>query len=207
LQSAFVAMRIQKGKVPMKTIALALVGAMSVACYPASGSEPQIWTAVSASAPLTEYRTFSFGLTEEPPAGYEESARSLEVERRAREVVGTALRQRGYIEENTKPSFVVRLGAGTRRVDTGGYREVDPMRRSEDDEDFVDFQKVNVDIYDASTKTKVWRASVVSLVDLTKAIDSVLLQKDVQGMLAAFPVRTMKEGEPAAASVATVGAR
>ena len=88
----------------MKTIAL--VAMLAAACYPARSSGPEVESVAAARAPLAEYRTFTFGFTENPPAAYQASARSLEVERRVRELIGAALREKGYVEDDSKPTFV-----------------------------------------------------------------------------------------------------
>jgi hypothetical protein len=180
----------------MKTIAFALISSLAAAaCYPANSAGPQIQTAASPSAPLAEYRTFSFGLTENSPAAYQASARSLEVEHRMRQLVGSALREKGFVEQDAQPNFLVRFGAGTQKVETASYVEPDPERSSQGDA--IDLQEMKVDIYDASTKTEVWKGSAVSQVDLAKAIDDTMLQRQVQSMLATFPDRSATAGEPA----------
>jgi len=184
----------------MKTIALFAV--LATACYPALGSGPDVQTVASPIAPFGEYQTFSFGFTENPPALFEASARSLEVERRVRDLVGVELREKGYVEDDTKPNFVVRFGAGTQQQeDTRVYD--DGARGSSD---LISFGQIDVDIFDASTRTKVWRGSAVLRVDLTKGIDNSFLQHTVQGVLASFPTRRATEIQPAAGPIAS-GAR
>jgi Domain of unknown function (DUF4136) len=165
--------------------AIALFAVFAAACYPVRSSGPEVQTVVSPSAPFAEYHTFSFGFTENPPTSYQASARSLEVERRVRKLMGAALREKGYVEDDTKPNFVVRFGAGTQQKETGGYVE-----DSTGSPDTVSFGKIKVDIFDASTKTEVWRGSAVSQIDLTKDIDNRLLERTVQGVLASFPTRS-----------------
>src|SRR5579871_6193855 len=115
---------------------------------------------MSESAPFGQYRSFSFGYTEESPTDEQPSPRTLEVERRVRDLVGSALRRRGYVEENTNPSFVVRFGAGFQRMGTRGFEESNPMRS--DDEDYVDLQELKLDVFDAGTKTRIWRGYTIS---------------------------------------------
>jgi hypothetical protein len=106
------------------------------------------------------------------------------------------------VEDDTKPNFVVRFGAGTQQQeDTRAYE--DDARGSSD---VISFGQIKVDIFDASTRTEVWRGSAVSRVDLTKAIDDGLLQRAVQGVLASFPTRRATDIQPAASPIAS-GAR
>ena len=186
----------------MKTIACALVAMMAAACYPARSSGPQVETVASASAPLAEYRTFTFGFTENPPPPYRASARSLEVERRVRELVGAALRQKGYVQDDTKPNFVVRLGAGTQEEIAPDMEDL-TVAASE----ALPLGEIKVRIFDASTKTEFWRGSAVSQIDLTKDIDNNLLERAVQGILESFPTRSVTSVQPAAIPVASTAAR
>jgi hypothetical protein len=186
----------------MKTIALALFSTLAAACYTASAPAPQIQTAASSSAPFAEYRTFSFGFTENPPTAYHASARSLEVEHRVRELTCAALREKGYVKDDAAPNLLVRLGAGTQQ-DTEADVEVDPTWSSK--KDTFDIGKIEVDIFDASTKTAVWRGSAVSQIDLTKNIDNGLLRRVVQSILAAFPRRSSMGGPAEASPVADNG--
>jgi hypothetical protein len=134
----------------MKTIAL--VAMLAAACYPARSSGPEVESVASASAPLAEYQTFTFGFTERPPTAYQASARSLEVERRVRALIGTALREKGYVEDDTKPNFVVRFGAGTQEQEEMVPDMEDP---TVSDSDGLSLGKVNVRIFDASNKVPV----------------------------------------------------
>jgi Domain of unknown function (DUF4136) len=188
----------------MKTIALALVGVLAAACSATNRSGPEIETAASLSAPFAEYRTFSFGFTQDPPRAYQASARSLEVEHRMRELFASALTQKGYVEDGAKPDFVVRFGAGTRRVEMATYLE--PGAGHSADDDAFTFGKMNVDIYDASTKIEVWSGSVVSNIDLAKPIDNRVLERAVQGVLATFPARSAAVDAPAQNPLAATGA-
>jgi hypothetical protein len=158
-------MDLQQRNDPIKPIAFALLSVIgTAACYPASSPGPEIRTAASPSAPFTEYRTFSFESTEGPPTMYQASARSLEVEHRARELVSAALREKVYVMDDAKPSFVVRLEAGTAEyADTNV--EVNPTLSSEADKVYEG--ALEVDVFDASTKTAVWRGSATSHIDQT----------------------------------------
>jgi uncharacterized protein DUF4136 len=169
----------------VKTIAIALASILTAACSASTSLEPQIETAASPSAPLAEYRTFSFGFTENPPTAYQTSARSLEVEQRMRTLICAALQAKGYVRDDAKPNFVVRFGAGIQE-DTVADVELDPTWSFED---ALDFGKIQIDVFDASTKTAVWRGSAISRIDLTKHMDNDLLERAVQGIFATFPKR------------------
>lgn len=178
----------------MKAISLALLGALAIGCSPAVSATVPVHTAVAPGAPLPQYRTFSFGFTEDAPRAYHASARSLEVEHRMRELVASALTQRGYVEDSTKPDFVVRFGAGTRDVEAATAYDGD----SPVSDDSFTLGKMKVDIYDTSTKTEVWQGSIVSKIDLTRPIDDVVIQRAVQDVFATFPPRSAATDEPAA---------
>lgn len=178
----------------MKSITLALLGALAVGCSPAMSATVPVHTAVAPSAALAQYRTFSFGFTEDAPRAYHASARSLEVEHRMRELVASTLTQRGYVQDSTKPDFVVRLGAGTRDVETATtFDGESPVF-----DDSFTLGKMKIHIYDASSKTEVWQGSVVTKVDLTRPIDDVAIQRAVQDVFATFPPRGAATDEPAA---------
>lgn len=185
---------------PMKTIALFAV--LATACSPAFSSAPAVQTVASPIAPFGEYRAFSFGFTENPPALFEASARSLEVEHRVRDLLGVALREKGYVEDDTRPSFVVRFGTGTRQEEES--RVYEDVARGPSD--VFSFGQIKVDIFDASTRTEVWRGTAVSRVDLTKGIDDGLLQRAVEGVLASFPTRRGTDVRAVAAPIAAGGA-
>jgi hypothetical protein len=186
----------------MKTIAFALLTVLGTACYPAVAPGPEIRTAASSSAPFAEYRTFSFGVAETPPTRYQASAHSLAVEHRARQLVSSALREKGYVEDDTKPSFVVRLGAGTQEYAEANV-EQDPTRSSP--KETIDVGKLEVDVFDAFSNTAVWRGSATSYVDLTKDIDEGSLRRAVQAILATFPRHNPTNGQPQATPVGANG--
>ncbi|MGA3122094.1 MAG: DUF4136 domain-containing protein [Polyangiaceae bacterium] len=187
----------------MKTIAFALVCSMASGCYAASASSgPQIETAASPSTPLAAYRTFSFGFTENSPTTFHTSARSLEVDRRIRELIGADLREKGYLEDDTKPNFVVRFGAGTQQ-----QTAADVELKLTSKEDSIDLGKIEIDVFDASTKVAVWQGSAVSHIDLTKDIDNTVLQRAVQGILNTFPSHSPAVSQPAAKTVSAGGAQ
>jgi len=186
----------------MKKITLALVGVLATvasACY-ASTTPPQVQTAASTDAQEHHYDTFAFGWTANPPAEYTASDRSLEVDRRLQEFVSSALRQKGYVEDNSRPSMLVRIGSGDRRVTGNSPEEADPLGASHDD--VLTFEGTKIAIYDAATKTEVWQGTASSLIDPAKGIDNSVLQREVQDAIASFPVRTIMPGKPEASPVA-----
>jgi len=169
----------------MKTIALALLGTLAVACSPATkAAGPEIHTATYPGIGLTQYRTFSFGLALDPNPTYGVSPQSLETDRHMRKFISSVLLQKGYIEDNTNPNFIVRFGAGTKKLDSGA----NPSWSSGVDED-VDVHRIDVEIYDAFTRTEVWTGSVTWKHDLREKTYDGLFPRDVQSLLATFPVR------------------
>lgn len=189
-------------KITMKKITLALVGALATvasACY-ASAPPPQVQTVTSADAQEHHYDTFAFGWTANPPAQYAASARSLEVDHRLRDLVSSALRQKGYVEDNSRPSMLVRIGSGVQQVRGNSTEEADPLGASR--EDVLTFEGTKIAIYDADTKTEVWQGTASSLIDPTKGIDNSVLQREVQDAIATFPVRSVGPNASAPAPVA-----
>lgn len=171
----------------MKTIVLTLVGALATACAPGLELDPEVHVAPSPRVPLAQYRTFSLALEEVPPATYEASPRSLEAESHMRELLRSAFRQKGYVENDKNPDFLIRFGAGTKPLEASPY---DSDLSSSSSDDGVDLQRIGVDIYDAPTNTEVWRGSKVSLVKRkAQSTDDALLQRDLGSLLAVFPVR------------------
>ncbi len=169
----------------MKPTALVLLGSLAAACSPARlEAGPEIHTATSPGAGLTQYRTFSFGLALDPNPTYGVSPQSLDVERHMRKFISSVLLQKGYVEDNINPNFVVRFGAGTKKLDSGA----NPSWSSGVDED-VDVHRIDVEIYDAFTRTEAWTGSVTWKHDLREKTYDGLFPRDVQNLLATFPVR------------------
>jgi len=186
----------------MKKITVTLVGALATvasACY-ASAPPPQVQTAASMDVQDHHYDTFAFGWTANPPAQYVASDRSLEVDHRLRDLVSSALRQKGYVEDNSRPSMLVRIGSGVQEVRANSHDEADPLGVYQDD--VLTFEGTKIAIYDAATKTEVWQGTGRSLIDLTKGIDNSVLQREVQDAIATFPVRSVNPSASAPAPVA-----
>ena len=64
---------------------------------------------------MTQYRTFSFGLARDPNPTYGVSPQSIEVELHMREFISSELLQKGYVEDNIDPNFIVRFSSGTKK--------------------------------------------------------------------------------------------
>ena len=169
------------GETNMKWISIALVSVLA-AC---GTTNPQPKTAAtsiaSPRASLASYHTFSFGLSDQPKSGYEVTPRSLEVQRRLRSVVLTALQQRGYTASDATGDMVVKLATGTgAEVVEGGAERATPTGLANG--------YIGVNIYDGSTGTEVWQGSAFAEIDPAK-IDDSLLQVGVSHMLQDFPAR------------------
>ena len=177
----------------MKILAFVLISTLATGCY-AVGTGPPLVSSPSPTAQLPAYDTFSFGWTASPPDGYEASARSLEVDRRLRDVVGSALRQKGYVEDDANPSVVVRFGAGLKSVVSHPSEEADPLGVVPDE--VLTYEGIQIVVYDAGLKTAVWQGSASSVVDPTREIDIGLLQREVGDALATFPVRKITASYP-----------
>jgi len=160
-----------------KILALGLATS-AVACSTAQPAPRSGASSVAApNADFSHYRTFSFGLAEQPKEGYQVTARSLEVQRRLRAVVSKAMLARGYREDAGKTDFVIRLAAGNGEGPNPAVERatVPPA------EGFI-----AIDIYDTATGSMVWGGSAFAEIDPAK-IDDALLQRGVDHMLASFP--------------------
>jgi hypothetical protein len=165
----------------MRLSTLALLCAV-FSCHATTTSQPQVYAITSPNAALSRYATFSFGLTNEPPAGYGHVARSLEVEHRMRTVVLGALQQKGYVQDSAKPDFIVKYASGTREAEgqSAGYIDDPPSSVQE---------SLSIDVYDAATLNQVWHGLALTEIDRAK-IDDRLLRLSVQAVLATFPARS-----------------
>jgi hypothetical protein len=167
-----------------KTMTLALLGSL-VACAGATPA-PNNAVASSVAAPnvsFAAYHTFTFGLADPPRQGYEVTERSLEVQRRLRIIVKTALEVRGLREAAEKPDLVVRLATGS------GWGSPRPSR----DSALVPSERgpapavgfIGIDIYEGASGGQVWQGSAFAEIDPMK-IDDALLQQGVDHMLQSF---------------------
>jgi hypothetical protein len=146
----------------------------------AAPKSPVVSTVASPQAPLASYRTFSFGLSDQPMAGFAVTPRSLEVQRRLRPAVREALLRLGYVEDQAKGDFVVTLATGS------GSIESPAMERSNAAGLIRGF--IGIHIYDAATSTEVWQGSASAEIN-PQNIDDSLLKMGVERMLADFPMR------------------
>jgi hypothetical protein len=175
----------------MKSIGLVLLGAMT-ACAATSSPNVRVQTDSSAVASFAPYRTFAFGLAGAPPAPFQVSARSFEVERRMRSLVAAELVRKGYTEQagSAHPDLVVTLATG--------YATEDVYVGQEPSTETVEKGAIVIDAFDASSAAQVWHGVGETEVDREKINDQ-LLQTGVQSVLASFPART-SEGRPGVAS-------
>jgi hypothetical protein len=144
---------------------------------------PSKTAATSIAAPhssLASYHAFSFGLADQPKTGYAVTPRSLEVQRRLRPVVLQAFQGRGYVEDQTKADFIVKLAAGTGELPNPGLEHTAPTNLARG--------FIGIDVYDASTGAQVWQGSAYAEIDPEK-IDDALLKMGVTHMLSDFPSR------------------
>jgi Domain of unknown function (DUF4136) len=148
--------------------------------------------AQSVSSPtgsFAHYHTFTFRPSGEPPAPYQLTAASFEVERRITDLVEQDLTKRGYARSDEKADLLIRLSSGRAKVDTSatGYQSGQTPAISENKGVIV------MDAFDASTMTQVWHGSAESQID-PATIDNQLLQRAVDHLVDGFPA-----GAPAAA--------
>jgi hypothetical protein len=164
----------------MKWMNVALLGVVTSCTTAAPPSKTAVATFASPHASFASYHTFSFGLSDQPKAGYEVTPRSLEVQRRLRPVVLEALQGRGYLEDQTKSDFIVKLTAGTGAIPNPSVEHAPPTGLARG--------FIGIDVYDASTGTEVWQGSAFAEIDPEK-IDDTLLKMGVAHMLSDFPAR------------------
>ena len=159
---------------------LALLGA-TFSCHAMASARPEIVRAVmSQDAPFARYHGFSFGLDEQPPVGYEITARSLDAERSARQTVVAELVRKGYVQDDGKADFIVRLSSGTRVVSHSDMESHDAPSTEE--------ANVTIDIYDTATGSQVWHGLAIADLDELQRSGSTV-RGLVQGVFAQFPAR------------------
>jgi hypothetical protein len=171
----------------MKAIAILLVAGIAAcqATTTSSGS-PQVRTTSAEVATFAPFRTFGFRLATEPPAPYQVSSRSFDVERRVRDLVTAELERKGYTE-GPNADFLVRISSGTAQADetqpttTSGGNENQPQA--------VTAGAVIVDAFDGSTSQQVWHGTAQAVID-PQRVDEARLETAVRQMLAPFPARS-----------------
>ena len=175
----------------MKAIAIILAATVA-ACQATTASVPgtsHVQTTSAEAAAFAPLRTFGFRLAEQPPAPYELSARSFEVERRVRELVAAELVGKGYTETGPDADLLIRISSGTSSEDkavpitTSGGTENEPQR--------VTLGEVVVDAFSRGTGQQVWHATAQAEID-PQRINEPALQDTVHRMLTPFPGRTME---------------
>ena len=159
---------------------LALLGATTACAAGAAPNKPMATSFAAPRAPFENYRTFSFGLADQPKVGYEVTPRSLEVQRRLRPAIVEALQARGYVEDATKADIVVKVAAGTGVIPNPAADRAQPGGPARG--------FIGIHIYDAPSGTEVWQGSAFAEIDPEK-IDDALLKRGVEHMLAEFPKR------------------
>ncbi|HET7545993.1 MAG TPA: DUF4136 domain-containing protein [Polyangiaceae bacterium] len=163
----------------MKWTGFALV-AVATACAPAAAPNKPVASSISAPhASLELYRTYTFGLSDQPKAGYVVTPRSLEVQRRLRPAVVEVLQEHGYVENDTKAELIVKLAAGTGEIPNPAAERAVPGKLARG--------FIGIHIYDAQAGTEVWQGSAFAEIEPEK-IDDGLLKMGVNHMLADFPV-------------------
>jgi hypothetical protein len=167
-------------------------------CLAAAPDPPPNTVATAApSSNIASHRTFAFGLTEMPPAGFNSSPRTFEVQRRVRDLIVAALVQKGYVEDPNNGEILLRFGASNARTPSV-EAEVSQTAPG-------DWGRLQIDAYDAATKLQVWSTVVVTQID-PQRIDDRVVSDAVQQALSSFPARAGATGTiappPAAASSA-----
>jgi hypothetical protein len=165
----------------MHTKVVVLLAAMAISC---GGVTPaaRIETATAPAASPNHYRTFSLGLTEHPPLGYELTARSLDAQARLRELIIDALKAKGYDlqSDGSQADLTIRYATGNREVLKYAERHENPDTAFEG--------AIVVDAYDSATGLEIWHGMAAAPVNRDH-IDNDVLQRGVREVLASFPAR------------------
>lgn len=178
---------------------LVLLASMACAAENPAGGAPEgtsapsdgVHTAVNPAASFSRYRTFSFGPSEGPPAGYQTAARTAEVQRRLRPLIAAALIQKGYSEASATGDLVIMFGSGRREVVTHEVSSVSAGWLPDDENaDFIEGSLV-IDAFDGASLQRVWHgASRVADINPDR-IDDQRLQRSVQQLITAFPAASV----------------
>jgi hypothetical protein len=166
--------------------------AVAVAALSSSGctqAAVNVHSAANPGAPFYEYRTFSFGPAEGPPAGYRASPSSREVQRRLVPLVAAVLTERGYSPASGKGDIFVMCGSGRRDAVVHDANDVSNTWLPDDeDADFVEGAVV-IDAFDSATGVRVWHGASRAQID-PDHVDDGLLRRSIGKLLAAFPAAT-----------------
>lgn len=160
-----------------KTMVVALAVAMA-ACAARTQNETASSVAASRAA-FDRYATFSFGFADPPEPGYQVTARSLEVQRRLREIVKGRLERAGYVESPQASDIVVKLA-------TGMVAPTKPNPDVQRSEPTPARGYIGVHMYDAQTALMIWQSSAVAEIDVAH-IDDALLERGVDQLLSGLP--------------------
>jgi hypothetical protein len=181
----------QRKELIVKSIGLLFLGAVA-ACASTPSPNVLVQTQSSPDTSFAGYRTFGFRHAEAPPAPFEVSARSFEVERRVRALVVAQLVSKGYMEQTApaNPDFFVTLSAGY--ADDPPFGGEAPLFETDEKGAFV------IDVFDASSAAHVWHGTAEAEVD-PRQINDQLLQVGVRRALSSFPARG-PEDRPTVAS-------
>jgi Domain of unknown function (DUF4136) len=165
----------------MKSLTFALL-VITSAC--STATPPPRATASGIGSPHADfkrYQTFTFGPSNPPTAGFETTARSLEVQRRLATLVQDSLQKRGYRMSPDKGDLVIKISTGSGTLAGNKIQRGNPAA-----ETFGGF--IGVDAYDGSSGAGVWHGSAFAEID-PEHIDEGLLSRGVDDMLAFFPAR------------------
>ena len=150
----------------------------ATACSAATASEWDVQTAASSSARFGTYRTFSFGLPEAPPAGFDVSPTSLAAEPRIQSLIADDLVRKGYVEDKANPQLIVRFGLGTRHESRVGPEPNHPERYTT--------EAIAFDLYDAGAESAVWHGTATANIGRQR-VDEGTLHNAVSAAFVALP--------------------
>jgi hypothetical protein len=143
-------------------------------------------TATNPAAAFEHYRTFSFGASEGPPAGYRWSPRAAEVQRRLRPMITAALTARGYAAVPEKGDILIMFGSGRREVSEHEGSSIGTGWLPDDEnQDFAEGALV-IDAFDGGIGNMVWHGATQANIDPDR-IDEGQLRRSVQKLVASFP--------------------
>ena len=168
----------------MRWFLIALLG-FAAGCTSTAAQPPPRAAVASLHSPTAsfkEYQTFAFGSANPPAAGYEVTARSLEVQRRLTPLVESSLRKMGYQRADSGADLVVKISTGSGRI-------LDDVPQRGNAPPSVAAGFIGLDFYDAANGAAVWHGIGYAEIDPEK-IDEALLAMGVQHLLADFPART-----------------
>jgi hypothetical protein len=170
---------------------LLLVWLATVAC--AGAAQPvsparsaNVHTMANPAVSFDRFKTFSIGLSEGPPAGYQATARTAEVYRRLRPLIASALAARGYTQVDARGDLLVMYGSGVREVAIHETSSVGAGWLPDDENaDFVEGSLV-IDAFDGASYARVWHGASRAEIK-PEQIDDQRLQRSVQELIGAFP--------------------